>query len=311
MRAVVGPDDAGQRIDRIVARVAGISRAVAGRLVREGGVLLDGEMVEARHRARSGQVLEITEPRPPRGLQPEALPLVVPYHDDHLAVIEKPAGMVVHPGAGRRTGTLAAAVLHRWPQVEGVGDEGRWGIVHRLDVDTSGLLVVALDERSLEGLRRSLAGRRITRGYAALVSDGDIPPSGTIEAAIGRDPRRPTRFRVDPEGRPARTHYRRLAVWPDAALLEVMLETGRTHQIRVHAASIGHPVVGDAAYGAPPSISPRVWLHAARLEFEHPITGAAVEVRSGLPEDLLGVLEGMGDPLEGAVPTVLLPGGPG
>ncbi len=210
MRAVVGPDDAGQRIDRIVARVAGVSRAVAARLVQEGGVQLDGEIVAARHRPDSGQVLDIAEPPPPQRLQPEDLPLVVPYQDDHVAVIEKPAGMVVHPGAGRRTGTLAAAVLHRWPQVEGVGDEGRWGIVHRLDVDTSGLLVVALDERSLQGLRRSLERRRIVRGYAALVLGGDVPPSGTVEAAIGRDPRRPTRFRVDPEGRPARTHYRRL-----------------------------------------------------------------------------------------------------
>ncbi len=251
--------------------------------------------------------LDIAEPPPPERLQPEDLPLVVPYQDDHVAVIEKPAGMVVHPGAGRRTGTLAAAVLHRWPQVEGVGDEGRWGIVHRLDVDTSGLMVVALDERSLQGLRRGLAQRRVMRGYAALVLGGDVPPSGTVDAPIGRDPRRPTRFRVDPEGRPARTHYRRLAVWPDAALLEVNLETGRTHQIRVHVASIGHPVMGDAVYGAPPGPSPRVWLHASRLGFDHPITGAPVRLRSRLPEDLLGVLEFLGEPLEGSVPPVLLP----
>lgn len=306
MRAVVPQEDEGLRVDRIVARVTGMSRTAAQRLIGEGAVRLDGEAVTARFKPAAGQVLDITIPAPTEALVPEDLPLAVRYEDDDLAVVDKPAGMVVHPGAGRRTGTLAAAVLHRWPRVRGVGEEARWGIVHRLDADTSGLLIVALNGRALEALRRQLRGRAITRVYAALVAGDDIGPSGTIEAALGRDPRRPTRFRVDPGGRPARTHYRRLATWPGRSLLEVTLDTGRTHQIRVHTASIGHPVIGDRTYGSQPGLSPRTWLHAARLAFEHPFGKGRVEVRSPLPEDLRSVLRALGDPAEGAVPSDLL-----
>jgi 23S rRNA pseudouridine1911/1915/1917 synthase len=306
MKAVVGPDHDGQRIDRVVAAVTGLSRAVTLTMVRDGSVLLDGQVVPPRHRTTAGQTLDITLPEPVEDLDPEDLPLSVVYEDDEIAVIDKPAGMVVHPGAGRRRGTLAAAVLHRWPAVRGVGEPGRWGIVHRLDVDTSGLLVVALTHRALDELQRSLKARRVTRVYVALVVGEDLPPSGTIEAPIGRDPHRPTRFRVDPEGRAARTHYRRLAVWPGVSLLEVSLETGRTHQIRVHAASIGHPVAGDGAYGAPPGPSPRIWLHAARIGFAHPQSGETIEVSAPLPADLIEGLETIGSPMDGEIPAELL-----
>ena len=304
MKATVPADLGGERADLIVARVAEVSRAIARRMLEEGVATVDGASVLPSRRVAAGSVLEMQVPEPAPPLEAEDVPFEVRFEDAFLAVVDKPAGVVVHPGAGRRTGTLAAGLLHRWPGIEGIGDEDRWGIVHRLDRDTSGLLVVALDQRAYVRLRSALGRRVIGRHYVALVHGREVPPSGTIEAPLGRDPRHPTRFRADRLGRPARTHYRALAAWHRAglSLLEVTLETGRTHQIRVHAASIGHPVAGDPVYGRGGDGMPRLFLHAARIEFEHPISGDPVRVGSPLPTDLARVLDGLGDPDEGSVP---------
>ena len=294
----------GVRADRVTAALAGISRALARRLVEEGAARFDGAAVAARHPVRAGSRLEVDLPAPEPLLEPEPVPFEVRFEDSHLAVVDKPAGIVVHPGAGRRSGTLAAGILHRWPEVRGVGDEGRWGIVHRLDRDTSGLLAVALDLEALAGLRSQLADRTLQRTYLALVHGTVGAPTGTVDAPLARDRRRPERFRVDRDGRPARTHFRVLAAWgdPEVALLEARLETGRTHQIRVHLASIGHPVVADPVYGKRDRLAPRQFLHAVRLRFGHPVTGDEVAVAAPWPDDLLPALAALGEPGSGEVP---------
>ena len=281
--------EAGDRLDRLAANVAGISRAAARRLVDEGRVLLNGSPAAADRRLAMGDVVAVGVPAPPPVLVPEDVPFDVVYEDDQLAVVDKPAGVATHPGAGRRHGTLAAGILARWPEIEGVGEEGRWGLVHRLDRETSGLLVVAKSPAMLAALQDSLRARRIHREYTALVHGRLQSDTGTIDAPIGRDPRRPTRFRVVADGRSARTHYRVAQRWEAVTLLEVTLETGRTHQIRVHMSSIDHPLVDDAVYGGRslPVASPgRVWLHAGGLEFPHPVSGKLVSFVSDLPPDL-------------------------
>jgi 23S rRNA pseudouridine1911/1915/1917 synthase len=284
-----------------VARLAGVSRASARRLTDEGFVTLGERSPDPADRLAAGDALEIRMPAPDHRLYPEPIPFEVRYEDDDLAVVEKPPGMVVHPGAGRQRGTLAAGLLHRWPELEGVGDEGRWGIVHRLDRDTSGLLLVAKTPEALEGLRTALRRRALTRRYAALVHGGFDAPTGTIDAPIGRDERMPTRRVVMASGRPARTHYLVEESWsaPDLSRLSVTLETGRTHQIRVHLAAIDHPVVGDRTYGrpGPEGVDPgRVWLHAGYLAFPHPATAERVTVEAPLPGDLVASLERLGPP---------------
>jgi 23S rRNA pseudouridine1911/1915/1917 synthase len=223
----------------------------------------------------------------------EDVPFEVRWEDAHVLVVDKPAGIVVHPGAGRKTGTLASGLLHRYPELEGIGQEGRWGIVHRLDQGTSGLLLVARTAASFEFLTVEMAARRIHRSYLALVHGVPAMPTGTIDAPIGRDPVHPTRKKVVPDGRSARTHYRVRESFGSASLLEVDLETGRTHQIRVHLATIGHPVVGDRSYTrrADPVRVKRIFLHAARIVFNHPVTGAETIVESPLPPDLVASLE--------------------
>jgi len=304
MRLTVPADLDGERADLIVSRLAAVSRAIAKQMLADGAALIDGAEVAPRDRLAAGVVIEADVPVPEPLLEAEEVAFDIVYEDAHLVVIDKPAGLVVHPGAGRRSGTLAGGILHSWPKVHGVGDDGRWGIVHRLDRDTSGLLVVALDVAAYDGLRVAMGERTITRIYLALVHGADIPPTGTIDAPLGRDPRHPTRFRVDRSGRAARTHYKRLAAWESRglSLLEVKLETGRTHQIRVHAASIGHPIAGDPAYGRASDEFPRVWLHAARLAFDHPVTGEPIEAHSPLPDDLAAVLDAQGPPQSGVLP---------
>jgi len=306
------PDELdGVRADRVTAALAGVSRAVARRLVEEGSARFDGEQVVPRYSVAAGSRLDVEVPDPGPLLEPEPVPFAVRFEDAHLAVVEKPAGVVVHPGAGRRSGTLAAGILHRWPAVRGVGDEGRWGIVHRLDRDTSGLLLVALGHDALSGLRAQLADRSLHRVYLALVHGAVGAPTGTVDAPLGRDPRRSERFRVDRDGREARTHFRLLAAWgdPEVALLEVRLDTGRTHQIRVHLASIGHPVVSDPVYGKRDGIAPRQFLHAGLLRFRHPVTGEAIEVAAPWPDDLLPVLDALGSPDDGEIPACGRAGG--
>lgn len=293
MRIVVPAEYDGKRCDVILSRLAAISRAQARDLIASGGVTRDGIQVAApREAVAAGTVIDFVPVPPPAPLRPEAVPFEVVYEDAHLAVIDKPAGVVTHPGAGETGPTLAAGVLHRWPSVHGVGAEGRWGIVHRLDRDTSGLLVVALDSEAERGLRAAIKEHRVVREYLALVHGVPAAPNGSIEAPLGRDPVRPTRMRVDAAGRAATTHYRIEERLGDLTLLRVTLETGRTHQIRVHLATIGLPVAGDRVYGRAAG-SPRMFLHATVLRFDHPVTGAVVEAVSPLPADLTAVRAGL------------------
>jgi 23S rRNA pseudouridine1911/1915/1917 synthase len=303
VKAVVPPDLDGRRADLVVARLAGVSRAAARRIVEAGGAVVDGRVPGVRDAVRAGSIVEVELAPEEALLVAEQVPFEVRYEDEHLAVVDKPSGVVVHPGAGRPRGTLAAGLLHRWPQIEGVGEPGRWGIVHRLDRETSGLLVVALDHRSLTGLQQAIAARKVQRSYLAVVVGRPEAATGTIDAPLDRDPDRPGRIAVVRGGRPARTHYAVLASWRNGvSLLELRLETGRTHQIRVHLAAIGLPVAGDGRYGRPAEPATRLFLHACRLRFTHPLTGAEIDVTSPLPEDLRAVVESLGAPDSGSVP---------
>lgn len=276
----------GERADKVVAELAGVSR-VKARDLFSGGVAVDGAAVDPKTRLDGG-VVEFPAPAAVLRPGPEQVTFAVLHEDDDLLVVDKPAGVVVHPGAGRTSGTLAAGLLHRYPDIEGVGLEGRWGIVHRLDQGTSGLMLIARTQAAYSRLTADLAARLIHRTYICLVHGVPSMPTGTIDAPIGRDPQHPTRKKVVADGRPARTHYRIVSEHRVASLLEVGLETGRTHQIRVHLAAIDHPVVGDRAYSRrvdPVSVK-RIFLHATRLRFSHPRTGIEVIVESPLPEDL-------------------------
>ncbi len=304
-RYTVGAELAGERLDKAVAVLAGLSRTQARRLVEDHAALVDGSPARPTDRVTPGAVIEVGLPPAPGRLLPEPVPFDVIWEDEYLAIVAKPSGVVVHPGSGARRGTLAAGLLHRWPQLEGVGEPDRWGIVHRLDRETSGCLLVAKTSETLGALRAALARREIERSYWVLVRGGFDVPAGTVDAPIGRDRRHPTRFAVDPAGRPARTHYRVAAQWdePAVSLLEVHPETGRTHQIRVHLLSIGHPVVGDRTYGRVPGLgSKRVWLHAFRLELRHPISGQPIDAGAPLPDELRDDLRNLGPPDRGELP---------
>jgi 23S rRNA pseudouridine1911/1915/1917 synthase len=295
----------GERLDRIVASLADVSRSAARDLIEGGGVQVDGTVVATpAMRPGPGSTLVLGAIEPPLPLQPEDVAFSVAYEDEHLAIVDKPAGVVTHPGAGNAGGTLAAGLLFRWPEIEGVGEQGRWGIVHRLDRGTSGLLVVARTVPALTALREMIRSHDVERHYLALVQQPMTIETGTIDAPIDRDPNRPIRRRVHSTGRPARTHYEQLAVWPEHALLLVRLETGRTHQIRAHLSAIEHPVTGDRTYGAgaDPADPGRPWLHSWRLAFQHPITGEDLRCEAPLPEDLVSSLRALGEPSSGAVP---------
>lgn len=297
-RDVVVPEDlAGERVDKAVAVLFGVSRGVARVLVEE-GVLVDGAPVSPSSRVGAGAVIRATIPDPAEELVPEDVDFGVLYEDADLLVVDKPPGVVVHPGSGRATGTLAAGLLHRYPELEGVGEPGRWGIVHRLDRDTSGVLVVARTKAAHVALTAMLRRREIARVYLTLVHGLFNSPTGTIEAPIGRDPANPLRRAAHPDGKPARTHYRVVESFVDreATLLEVSLETGRTHQIRVHMAAIGHPVTADTLYGGRRHLlgASRMFLHASRIELVHPFSGSDLSVMSPLPADLQSVLDGLG-----------------
>lgn len=283
----------GERVDKALAQLLDVSRARASALV-EAGVDVDGEPARASDRLRPGQVIKCDEPERRFQLEPETVAFDVLHEDDAVIVVDKPAGLVVHPGSGQQRGTLAAGLIDRYPELVGVGAADRWGLVHRLDKDTSGALLVARTDEAFEALVDELRRRRIGRVYTALVEGRLGAPTGTIEAPIGRDPSRPTRRAVSQGGKHARTHYEVVRVFEEsnASLLEVRLETGRTHQIRVHLSAIDHPVVGDLTYGATRKdiASPRTFLHAAKLEFTHPMTDDRTTVESPLPGDLSAVL---------------------
>ncbi len=298
LRLVVPADLAGSRLDRALAILLGISRSEARALV-DRGVTLDGAPARPRSTVTAGSILETGVPDHHSVLAPEPVPFSVVLEASTYLVVDKPPGLVVHPGSGNRTGTLAAGLLHRYPDLEGVGAPGRWGLVHRLDRDTSGVLIVARTEHAYEVLSAELSSRNIKRIYTALVAGAMSIPTGTIDAPIGRDPRRPTRRAVVSSGKPALTHYVVKRSYPghDVALLEVRLDTGRTHQIRVHLAAIDHPVIGDHTYGSKQLAvrSPRTFLHASRIEFTDPETGSPVAASAPLPADLVAVLAGLGE----------------
>jgi len=283
----------GARVDKAIAELFHVSRAVASGVV-EDGVMVNGSGADASDRVRAGQVIACRKPEDTMQLAPEPVDFAVVHEDESVIVVDKPASVVVHPGSGRTSGTLAAGLLDRYPELEGVGAADRWGLVHRLDKDTSGAIVVARTAEAFEELTAELRRREIERGYLALVEGRMSAPTGTVDAPIGRDPSRPTRRAVVPGGKHARTHYEVVRYYEesDVSLLEVTLETGRTHQIRVHLAAIEHPVAGDATYGATRRdlAVPRTFLHASRVEFTHPTAGERLEVEVPLPADLATVL---------------------
>jgi 23S rRNA pseudouridine1911/1915/1917 synthase len=288
---------AGERVDRAVALLTGWTRSEVQELLANGSVLVDGQSVAKSRRLETGEVIELLgEPTAP-GL-PAPDPAIVPdvrYEDADVLVIVKPAGLVVHPGAGHADGTLVNGLLAHYPELAQVGDEARPGIVHRLDRDTSGVLVVARSQRAYDELVRMMAAHEVQRDYLALVWGHLDAPRGVIDAPIGRSIRRPTRMAVREGGRTARTTYvvRTEYDEPVVSLLECTLETGRTHQIRVHLQAIGHPVVGDASYGgARPGLAlGRPFLHAKAVSFAHPVTGAPIAIVEPLPPELTAVLE--------------------
>jgi len=291
---------AGERVDRVVAMLTGCSRSEAAALVAAGEVRVDGRAVTTRStKLAVGALVEVEAPDPdaPPELAPEPdVPVPVVHEDEHLLIVDKPAGLVVHPGAGQHTGTLVHGLLARYPEIAGVGvDPIRPGIVHRLDKGTSGLLLVARTQEAYHELVAALAAREVHRRYRTLVWDHVAAPSGLIDAPIGRSQREPTRMAIVEHGKEARTRYDVLATYDEPVAvteLACTLETGRTHQIRVHLRSIGHPVVGDNRYdGARQSLPfDRPFLHAELLELDHPVTGEPVRAESPLPEDLRALL---------------------
>ena len=297
LTARIPENDAGRRFDQVLAELfSDYSRSRLQQWVRDGAVLLDARCVEAKYRVSGGEWVEIVAELPEDSeVLPQAIPLDVRYEDEHLLVINKPAGMVVHPAAGNRDGTLQNALLH---YDAGLAALPRAGIVHRLDKDTSGLMVVARQLSAHKSLVEQLQARSVHREYLALVQ-AQVTASGHVDAPIGRHPRDRLRMAVVESGKPAVTHYRVLERFPAHTLVEARLETGRTHQIRVHMAYIHHPLVGDPLYGGrfrlPAGASEalaealrkfrRQALHARRLEFIHPASGEPVGWEAGLPAD--------------------------
>ena len=287
-RIEVAPEHAGERLDVFLAAHVG-SRAAAQRLIEGGHVRVDGASKAKRFPLLGGEVIEIDEPSPGEAADVEPAAFAVAYEDEHLIVVDKPAGVVVHPGAGNLHGTLVQALQGR---VAGGEDPVRPGVVHRLDRDTSGLLVLARNDEVHAALQEMIRRREIVREYLALVEGRPPARSGTIDAPIGRDRRRRVLMSTETDDpREAVTHFETEALYENATLLRVRLETGRTHQIRVHLQAIGHPVCGDPEYGRAGLYGlPRQFLHACRLAFEHPVTGAPVDVVSELPPELAGPL---------------------
>ena len=283
----------GERVDRfLAAKCPELSRTRIKRLIVDGEVTVDGASTNAGYRLRVGQSVEVRVPDPaPSHLTPQSIPISVLYEDEHLLVVDKPAGMAVHPGVGHPDSTLLNAVLGLHAEIGLVGGQSRPGLVHRLDKDTSGLMLVARNEQSHERLSAQFKERSIKKGYLALVDGYPEPSDAIIDAPVGRDPRDRKKMAIVDDGRDSTTLYRTLQRYRGCSYVDVRPETGRTHQIRVHFASVGHPVVGDATYGRPDPRLDRHFLHAAYLEFEHPVTGKRQEIESGLPVELQGLLD--------------------
>jgi 23S rRNA pseudouridine1911/1915/1917 synthase len=291
-------DEPGMRLDRYLAeKCPELSRTQAQRLVADGLVTVNGQVAKAGLKLSAGDRLSVKLPPPPDApLSPEAMPLNIVFEDSDLLVIDKPSGLTVHPAPGHPHHTLINAVLSHVPDLPQADDLRRPGVVHRLDKDASGLMVVAKNSRAQQRLISQFKARSVVKAYLVLVRGRVTPDDGVIEANIGRDPRHRKRMAVvaDGEGREARTQYHVVRHIGEATLLEVKPETGRTHQIRVHLAAIGYPVVGDKVYGSRSDKLPRLFLHACRLGFRLPSTGEYREFTSELPPDLEQVLAEFG-----------------
>jgi 23S rRNA pseudouridine1911/1915/1917 synthase len=290
---------AGERVDVALTRLFGLSRTKAADLVAGGAVQLDGTVPSKSDRVQAGSWLEVHLPDPPRPLVVAAERvegLVVVYQDDDLVVVDKPVGVAAHPSPGWTGPTVLAGLAAAGVQVATSGAAERQGIVHRLDVGTSGLMVVAKSERAYRGLKRAFKERTVDKTYHALVQGHPDPSRGTIDAPVGRHPVHDYRWAVVAEGKDSITHYETLEAFAAASLVEIHLETGRTHQIRVHFSALRHPCVGDLTYGADPTLSARLglqrqWLHAVRLAFDHPASNERVTFTSAYPADLAHALD--------------------
>ncbi|UYN84350.1 MAG: RluA family pseudouridine synthase [Microcella sp.] len=294
----VPPGRAGERVDVAVATLLGFSRSQAAEIADAGGVRIDGRVARRSDRVAADSWLDISwQPRRESSIEPiEVDDLGIVHDDDDLVVVDKPVGVAAHPSVGWEGPTVIGALAAAGFRIATSGPPERAGVVHRLDAGTSGLMVVAKSESAYRELKRQFHDREVEKVYHAVVQGHPDPSSGTIDAPIGRHPGSAWRFAVVSGGKPSVTHYDTLEAFPAASLLEIQLETGRTHQIRVHMAAQRHPCVGDAMYGADPTLSARLglerqWLHAMRLAFRHPVTGQRVEFSSHYPEDLQHALD--------------------
>ena len=299
-RALPVPDGLdGMRVDAGLARLLGLSRTVIAELAETGDVLLDGRTVGKSDRLVGGALLEIALPEPEEPVAALAVPvegLVVLYQDDDIVVVDKSVGVAVHASPGWTGPTVVGGLAAAGIRISTSGAAERQGVVHRLDVGTTGVMVVAKSEHAYTVLKRAFKERTVDKRYHAVVQGHPDPSRGTIDAPIGRDPRHDYRFAVIAGGRPSVTHYEVIEAFPAASLVDVKLETGRTHQIRVHFSALRHPCVGDLTYGADPVLARRLglsrqWLHARSLAFDHPAAGRRVEFTSPYPEDLAHALD--------------------
>jgi 23S rRNA pseudouridine1911/1915/1917 synthase len=297
-RALPVPDGLdGTRLDVAVSRLFGLSRAAAADLVEAGGARLDGSARGKSQRVTGGAWLEVTLPDPPAPPPVGPVPgLHVIHSDEHIVVVDKPVGVAAHPSPGWSGPTVIGGLAAAGYTVASSGADERQGVVHRLDVGTTGVMVVAKSEPAYSALKRAFRAREVDKRYHAVVQGRLDPLRGTIDAPIDRHPRHDGRWAVVSGGRPSITHYQTLEAFPAASLVELILETGRTHQIRVHLAAVRHPCAGDLTYGADPTLAARLgltrqWLHARELRFVHPGTGAAVAFQSDYPADLAHALD--------------------
>lgn len=289
---------AGMRVDAALSKLLGISRTVAADLATDGDVLVDGATVAKSDRLHDGAWLEVTLPAAPDLTPKEELieGMDILYSDADIIAVHKPVGVAAHPTVGWEGPTVVGGLAAAGFRISTSGPPERKGIVQRLDVGTSGVMVVAASERAYSVLKNAFRDRTVTKVYHALVQGHPDPFTGTIDAPIGRHPSAGWRFAVTTDGKPAVTHYETIEAFREATLLEVNLETGRTHQIRVHMSAIGHPCVGDPMYGSDPALSERLglirqWLHAVRLGFHHPGTGKYMEIEAPYPDDLAHAIE--------------------
>jgi len=290
---------AGERVDTALSRLLGISRSAAADLCESGGARLSGKVLSKSDRLNLGDQIQVDPPKPAEKLQVKETPvadLKIIYQDEHIVVVDKPAGVVAHPTVGFEGPTVAGALLALGIELTTSGAEERQGIVQRLDVGTSGLMMLAKSELAYSRLKQAFRDRSVHKIYHALIQGHPDPLEGTFDAPIGRHPKAEFKFAVMEGGKPSITHYKTLELFPAVSLLEVNLETGRTHQIRVHFSAFRHPLVGDTMYGADPKLAKkfsldRQWLHAMELGFIHPITGEQMKLTSSYPSELARVLD--------------------